>query len=327
MPIPLAYSNHRKSDFVCPDQLPTPVQYTAPVFVKTDLVHDRPRISWMSNDVRNHFVAMLGEFIGTFSFLFFGLAAVQIANSKPDTLLRIDLLSSSPSLLQILYMSASFGISLTVSVWVFYRVSGGMFNPAVTFGLCLAGAVPWVRGALLVPIQLLASVAVSLLVSYLFPGDFDTQANIGAGVSPVQGLFIEMILTCELVFTILMLAVENHRGSFAAPIGIGLAFFVSVLVGSNFSGACLNPARSFGPDVVLMDFKSYHWIYWIGPVSGAVIAVGIYKILKLLEYTTANPGQDDDGLDVYRVVSRRQQVHHRRRGSCDSYSSQDPLAY
>ncbi|KAI6711687.1 aquaporin-2 [Diplocarpon mali] len=327
MPIPLTYPSNIKSEFELSGRPPTPVQYTAPTLARTEFVLDRPRISWMSDSVRNHIVAMIGEFLGTLSFLFFGLAAVQVANSKPDTLLRIDASSGAPSLLQIVYISGSFGISLTVNVWVFYRVSGGMFNPAVTFGLCLAGAVPWVRGALLVPVQLLASVAASLLVSTLLPGYFNTQANTGAGVSPVQALFLEMILTCQLVFTVLMLAVEKHRASFAAPLGIGLAVFLAALVGGSFSGACLNPARSFGPDVVLMDFKSYHWIYWAGPILGAVNAVGIYKTLKLLEYTTANPGQDDDGLDIYRVVSGRQKVHHQRRGSIESYSSQNPLGY
>lgn len=56
----------------------------------------------------------------------------------------------------------------------------------------------------------------------------------------------------------------------------------------------LNPARSFGPAVVLGSFPSHHWIYWLGPALGAVIAFGFYKLVKILEYETANPGQDFD---------------------------------
>src|ERR1700761_7706265 len=54
----------------------------------------------------------------------------------------------------------------------------------------------------------------------------------------------------------------------------------------------LNPARSFGPCVVLHSFPGYHWIYWLGPALGSLIAVGFYRFVKMLEYETANPGQD-----------------------------------
>ena len=54
----------------------------------------------------------------------------------------------------------------------------------------------------------------------------------------------------------------------------------------------LNPARSFGPAVALASFPSEHWIYWLGPALGALVAVGFYRFVKLLEYETANPGAD-----------------------------------
>jgi len=120
MPIPLAYTSHSKSDFVFPRRPPTPAQYSAPILARTEPVYDRPRhplLTWISDDVRNHLVAMLGEFMGTFSFLFFALTAVQTANSKPDTLPRIDFLSDSPSLLQITYISFVFGCGLAVNVY------------------------------------------------------------------------------------------------------------------------------------------------------------------------------------------------------------------
>lgn len=83
----------------------------------------------------------------------------------------------------------------------------------------------------------------------------------------------------------------------------------------------MNPARSFGPSVVLGEFVTYHWIYWLGPAMGAVLAVGFYKLMKFLEYETANAGQDDDGLPVYRLVS-----HGRRRNSNESITSMTAFA-
>ena len=77
-------------------------------------------------------------------------------------------------------------------------------------------------------------------------------------------------------------------------IGIGLALFIAELTGVYFTGGSLNPARSFGPAVVNHQFAPYHWIYWLGPILGSTIAAGFYKFIKILEYETANPGQDND---------------------------------
>lgn len=164
---------------------------------------------------------------------------------------------SNPQQLQ--YIALSFGFSLAVNAWVFFRISGGLFNPAVTFGMCLIGALPWVRGALLFVAQILGGVTAAALVSCMFPGPLTVQTSLGGGTTIVQGLFIEMILTAELVFTIFMLAAEKHKGTFIAPVGIGLSLFVTELVGVYFTGGSLNPARSFGPAVVNRNFNGYHW--------------------------------------------------------------------
>lgn len=73
--------------------------------------------------------------------------------------------------------------------------------------------------------------------------------------------------------------------------------------GVYFTGGSLNPARTFGPAVVLHSFDSYHWIYWIGPLLGAILAVVFYRLIKVLEYETANPGAESDGQDAYRAES------------------------
>lgn len=73
------------------------------------------------------------------------------------------------------------------------------------------------------------------------------------------------------------------------------------LPGVYFTGGSLNPARSFGPCVVLRVFPGYHWIYWLGPALGSCLAVGFYRFIKVLEYETANPGQDfnDKEMEVF----------------------------
>jgi aquaporin related protein len=71
------------------------------------------------------------------------------------------------------------------------------------------------------------------------------------------------------------------------------------MIGVFFTGGSLNPARSFGPDVVLGRFDGYHWIYWLGPLLGAILAVIFYRLIKTLEYETANPGADGDGHELH----------------------------
>jgi aquaporin related protein len=82
-----------------------------------------PGFSWLPNRVRYMFVSCLGEFIGTFLFLFFAFAATQVANN-----LLGDGASNTGTLI---YISLAFGFSLAVNVWIFFRISGGLFNPAV----------------------------------------------------------------------------------------------------------------------------------------------------------------------------------------------------
>lgn len=98
--------------------------------------------------------------------------------------------------------------------------------------MCLIGALPWVRGVLLFVTQILGGMSAAALVSCMFPGGLNVRTTLGGGTSITQGLFIEMFLTAELVFTIFMLAAEKHKGTFIAPVGIGLSLFVAELSGT-----------------------------------------------------------------------------------------------
>lgn len=98
--------------------------------------------------------------------------------------------------------------------------------------MCLIGALPWLRGTIVVIAQILGGIAAAGVVAALFPGPMNVLTQLGGGTSIVRGLFIEMFLTAELIFTIFMLAAEKHRGTFMAPIGIGLALFIAELSGN-----------------------------------------------------------------------------------------------
>jgi len=196
-----------------------------------------------------------------------------------------------------LYIALAFGFSLAANVWIFYRISGGLFNPAVTLGLLLVGAIKPLRAGLLLIAQLVAGIAAAAVASGLTPGPLNVSNKLVDGVSHTRGLFIEMFLTAQLVLAVLVLAVEKHKATFLAPVGIGLALFVVHMAGVPYDGCSVNPARSLGPQVV-SGFQGYDWIFYVGPFLGSLLAVGLYKLLKVLVYETANPGQDFDELET-----------------------------
>ncbi|KAH7323955.1 aquaporin-like protein [Rhexocercosporidium sp. MPI-PUGE-AT-0058] len=256
---------------------------------------------------RGHVVAVIGEFLGTLVFVFLAFAGVEVAgassNKEQGEGVSTAPPAASPS--QLLYASLAAGFSLAVTAWTFFRISGGLFNPVISLGIALIGAITWARCALLCVAQTVATIAASYMVYGLFNGGLNTGTTLGGGTSPAQGVVIEMLLTAQLAFVIFMLAAEQHAATYLAPLGIGLSFFVAELVGIFWTGGSLNPVRSLAPCIVNHSFTSYHWIYWVGPISGVILAVLIYKLVKALEYESVN-GEHNDSLDLLpRIIQSR----------------------
>lgn len=258
---------------------PAEIAYKQPVY----------RLKLGNDTVRNHFIAMMGEFVGTFIFLWLAFMIAQIANHSPE---GSSPLEANPA--RLIMISFGFGFGVLVGVFLFFRVSGGNLNPAVTLTLMLAGAVPPIRGALMMLLQMVAGMAAAGAVLAMTPGPILFANGLGGGCSRLRGVFIEMFGTAILCLTVLLMAVEKARATFMAPFVIGMALFIGHLIWVYYTGAGLNPARSFGPCVAARSFPNYHWIYWVGPILGSVLAWLVWKLLKLLDYETCNPGQDDD---------------------------------
>ncbi|KAL1894063.1 Aquaporin-1 [Ceratocystis pirilliformis] len=246
------------------------------------------RRSGLSDPIRNELVAAIAEFCGTFMFLFMAFCGTQNAlNSSTNSPGAND----TPNVPTLFYISSCFGVSLAVNVWVFYRLSGGMFNPAVSFALALIGAITPLRCVIVMVVQIVAGIAAAGMADALVDGPLRVTNTLGAGTSITRGLFLEMFLTSQLVIVVYFLAVEKHKATFLAPIGVGMSVFMAHMVGVYLTGCSINPARAFGP-AVIDKFPGYHWIYWLGPFMGALLAFVVYKLLVVLEYGTANPGQD-----------------------------------
>ncbi|EJU04263.1 aquaporin-like protein [Dacryopinax primogenitus] len=251
------------------------------------------------SDLRNDLTAAALEFVGTVVFLMIGLGGIQAAATSSALLAAASNTGGAQSvnvvasIEQLLYISVSMGLALLVAVWLFYRVTGGVFNPAVATALFLIGAIGPVRFILFCLAQIVGAIVASAILLGLLPGPLVVTPSLGPGVNLAQGVFIEMFLTSFLVFAVLMLAAEKHRSTAFAPIGIGLTLFACHLFGVLYTGAGMNAARAFGPAVV-SGFNHEQWVYWVGPFLGSLLATGLYAFLKHIKYWELNPDQDVD---------------------------------
>ena len=228
---------------------------------------------------------MVSEFIGTFFFLFFAFFAANIANingKNPPPGVTVDPLTVDTN--KILFIASEFAASICVNIFIFGRISGGLFNPAVTFAFYLAGILELVRAVLLFVTQIIAAIAASAVVDGLVGKGLYVTVGLGGDINVVKGFFIETFFTAQLILTIFIMAVEKHDLSRFAPFVIALSIFIAHIGSIYYTGTGINPARAFGPAVVTGTFPSYHWIYWIGPFFGAILATGLYAFLKYMKY-------------------------------------------
>ncbi|KAF1358801.1 lens fiber major intrinsic protein [Lizonia empirigonia] len=224
--------------------------------------------------LRREIAAFLGELIGTFMFLFLAFAGTEIALNAAGAQTLTSSVNPAPDVSKLLYIAFAFGVSLAINVAIFADISGGKFNPAVTTALFITGKIGWHRAIQTIIAQLIAGMAAAGFVDCLLPGPLIIATTLDPSMSVVRGLFLETFVTAQLVLTILML-----KGGAAKPMYIGFSLFAAEICSVYFTGGSLNPARSFGPAVVV-GFTSYHWIYWIGPLLGSLLASGAYALIK-----------------------------------------------
>lgn len=172
------------------------------------------------------------------------------------------------------------GLMVMVAIYFMGSVSGAHLNPAVTFAFALRRNFPWSR----VPGYILAQCVGSLMAVTFFWSLFGAVAKLGAsapqhGVTSVQALFIETILTSALVNTILGTASGARNVGTNAGIAVGSYIALAGLWASPLTGASMNPARSMAPDLLRGDLSTT-WLYILGPLSGATIGVAFEWILK-----------------------------------------------
>src|SRR3954463_10264460 len=196
--------------------------------------------------MRSAWNGVIAELVGTFLFFFVGIGsigALAFANAgKP----------LDPAAVLVVAALAH-GLALVVLVSALGSVSGAHFNPAVTFGVWVAGHIGWRRGLAYVLAQLIGAILAAWLVWAVIP-DEQFQASLGiprlfAGIGPLAGIAIEAVLTAVLLLAVFGTAVDP-RAPRVGGLAIGLAVAADILMGGALTGAAMNPARWFGPAAV-----------------------------------------------------------------------------
>ncbi len=176
------------------------------------------------------------------------------------------------------------------------KISGAHLNPAVSIAFALRRDFPWRR----VPGYVVAQLAGATLAALFLHAVINVSATYGSnyvahGYSNMAGFWMELILTMGLVSVILGTASGAQNIGIIGAFGVGGYIALAGLWGSPISGASMNPARTFGPDLVSTTFTDY-WVYIAGPLAGAVLAVGIAFVLRGRGGGTSGSGAAQGGL-------------------------------
>lgn len=230
---------------------------------------------------------LVAEFIGTFALVFVGVGAVSVGAERGGNLLTVAL---------------AFGFVIAVMVSATLHISGGQFNPAVSLALLVTRKMPARDALCYVAVQLVAATAAALLLASLFGGeavaagtpvvterpasavqpadspaiDADSETAKPIYLTQMQGMIVEIVLTFLLVFVIFGVAVDKRGPNVLAGLLIGLTVTLDILFGGPYTGASMNPARSFGPALVSSTWTG-HWVYWVGPLVGGALAGLVYN--------------------------------------------------
>lgn len=227
---------------------------------------DNPSLEWRR---------LFSELLGTFLLVLAGAGAGVVTAVSHGQISRASAVTAP-------------GLTVMAVILFMGAISGAHLNPVVTVAFGLRGDFPWKRAFGYIVVQLVGATLACVLLWAVF----GMVGNLGATtpgphVHDWQAMIVELVLTAGLVSTILGTASSAQNVGALSALGVGGYIVLAGLWSSPISGASMNPARSFGPDLVLGDFSSY-WLYIAGPLAGAVIAVGIAYVLR-------GPGGDPGG--------------------------------
>ena len=209
------------------------------------------------------------EAIATYALVFFGPLAI---------ILSVVAFGDGLSIESIIMISLAHGAAIGLMVYAFGHISGAHINPAVTIPMMITKKISVADGIGYIIFQLIGAVVAAFSLKAILP-EIGAKVNFGTQGGPSEllnnsvmaGITVEIILTFFLVTVIFLTAVHKKAPAGIHGISIGGMVFLLHLVGVPLTGASMNPARTFGPAVV-SGFWELHWLYWVAPIIGGIIA-------------------------------------------------------
>ena len=230
---------------------------------------DRDITEPMANfqDPNQEWRRLFSELYGTFLLVLVAAGGGMMGEAFPNTITRTAAVVAP-------------GLMVMGIIMFMGKVSGAHLNPAVSIAFSLRGDFPWRRVPGYIVVQLIGASLAALFVHEVVKVSAKFGSNyVASGFSGWQGYLMEAVLTLGLVSVILGTASGAQNIGIFGAIGVGAYIGLAGLWGSPISGASMNPARTFGPDLVGRDFTDY-WVYVAGPLTGAAIAVGFAYVLR-----------------------------------------------
>jgi aquaporin Z len=219
------------------------------------------------NDPHQEWRRLFSELLGTFFLVLAAAGGGMMGHAFPGV---------------ISHGAAVVAPALTVMAIILFmgKVSGAHLNPAVSIAFALRGDFPWKRVPGYIAVQLIGATLAAVVLRAIISVSASYGSNYPAkGYSAGAAFWMELILTTGLVSVILGTASGAQNVGVIGSFGVGGYIALAGLWGSPISGASMNPARTFGPDLPSTTFTSY-WVYIAGPIAGAVLAVGIAFVLR-----------------------------------------------
>jgi MIP family channel proteins len=220
----------------------------------------------MNQGARN----FLAEMIGTFGLIFFGVGAImqQQATQTVGTT----------------GIAVAHGLAILLGVYAFGHISGGHFNPAVSFGMWVTRRMSLLKMISYWIAQILGASLAAWVMSILYQGG-PVDVHLGTPtidptIGPKAGFLLEALLTFFLVTVIFGTAVDTRSPTGFAGLAIGLTITACILAAGSLTGAAMNPARAFGPALASRYWQD-QWVYWAGPLLGGGVAAILYDRLFL----------------------------------------------
>lgn len=216
--------------------------------------------------------AVLAELIGTFTLTFIGAGSGAAAGTNAGV----------PGLIAV---ALAHGVALMIIVYTWGTVSGAHVNPAVTLGVLIGGKIDLGRAIVYWIAQFLGAIAAAYVLLWLVGdalrlgqtlGSFSV-ANAQLAVDATRTIVLEAILTFFLVAAVMSCGIFNNFGN-AVGLAIGFVLTADILMGGPYTGASMNPARSFGPFLALNNLGPF-WMYLVGPAIGGAIAGLLYGFI------------------------------------------------